>query len=116
MKPFMRMNQTFEKVVDSMFLGAQKRLQKTVTAKFHILANLFEKWAPRKRKTVTETLEVFLELFWISQHLISLQQLMFPPADVITIIKEWKRSPLAPLCQSQAGAYIFTLLDLRQFV
>lgn len=43
MKPFMRMNQTFEKVVDSMFLGAQKRLQKTVAAKFHILANLFEK-------------------------------------------------------------------------
>ena len=37
------MNQTFEKVVYSMFLGAQKRLQKTVTAKFHILANLFEK-------------------------------------------------------------------------
>ena len=41
---------------------------------------------------------------------------MFPPADVITIMKEWKRSPLAPLWQSQTGAYIFTLLDLRQFV
>lgn len=72
-----------------MFLGIQKRLQKKQWLQNFTYQRIYLKNKQRERgRITTERLEGLLELFWISQHLISLQQCHVFPTPMLSLL--WK--------------------------